>query len=426
MKNLKVIYILMTVSSLCEVYGSSLNEDEDLNDWSNILWEEIFINDPINSSEPSDFQRYSITNDVTPIRKTNSAGLASLSHATHFSSTVRNHQTTMGTIQAQDTFYDAGISAHFNEMSKEERGYLAQAEAKTRSNALLPLGSTEALTRQTDRNNLWVDRYGVAVKIPPNQGSHTVKSDGIGFLLGYDRFMSAGMVTGAVGYAYYKMKEGHDAGKGHTNIISAMAQGTSYLRPSIFLEYSILGAVNLNQFNRNIDTVGSIQVASSNFTSYTLDPHLGIGYDWQAKDWLIIEPFLGMDSVFNFQESYVEHGDPELEIRHESTLNSGVFRLECGLHAFQYWRGSKGELILTEKLSYVRDQPEFGTSNEFFVEDFGGFIANTGLITKNLAAFSLELFGRTKSGFFSSILYQGEMGGGVVVNDLHLRLGCFF
>lgn len=447
MEILKTAFFLIAASSL---YGEV--QENRSSDFSS-SWEDILLNKMRDRTGPSGFTRRTrfvgngstgstgaagstgstgstgsalVTNDMQSIRRTNTASNSSLHHAFRVGSAIRNHHTTMNAVQEESSPGNTETVTHFKEMLKGEGGYLAKAEGEGDQTQLLPLGTTDTLAREKDRNNVWLDVYGVAAKIPPNKGTNTVRNTSVGFLIGYDRFMSSGTLTGAVGYNHTRFKEAKHAGKGYNDHISATVRGSSYLPKSTFIEYSLLGAVNFNHFNRNIQVSGSTEVASSDFTSYTLDPHLGFGYDWRANNWLILEPFVWNDFLFNFQEAYREHGDPGLEIQHESALNSGLFRLESGLNVYQHWARHWGDLILKEKLSYVREQPMFGTSNQVSVETLGEFTIDSGLVAKSLFAFAFELFARATQGFFGSVLYQGEVGEGVIINELHLRAGLFF
>ncbi len=282
----------------------------------------------------------------------------------------------------------------------DEGHFLAQAKS---NRSPLPYGSTTAMAREKEKNDLWVDWLANQIVVPPQGGAFQTTFTAAGVVVGYDRYFSSGMVTGALAYNYSWVKEAHDAGKGHTNYVTGIFHGTAYLPSSFFLSYGLVGSLNLNHFDRNITVTSPRVVAVSDFTSYALDPSVRVGWDWTYDGWLVLEPFISADFVFAFQEAYTEKGAPGFN-QHESAVNSGLFRLEPVLSIYEHWTYDWGRMILKERISYIRRQPMFGDSNTITVVDSGSsFIVGTNLEEANLFAFGAQFFIRANRGMFLSL-----------------------
>lgn len=369
---------------------------------------------------------------------------AALQHASGIMTFVKSHQNVLSTlfnprIKGNEV---EGPGIAFESKELDESQYIAQADIngkKQKSASFgkgrnqnksepnqLPSGTTRIAAHGSAKNDVWIDFFGEKLKFPSTSGFNTIHDTSLGVLVGYDRFISSGMLTGAVGYNHAKIVEVGHVGHGFQNQIFAIFQGTAYLPKRMYLGYSLYGSVNLNDFDRFVNTGRVIEVAESSYTSYTLDPHIDFGYDWCVNDWFIVEPFLSNDFLFNFQPSYSEEGAPGFN-EHQDAINSGLYVVEPGVNLYQRLRRKWGLVVLRQEVGYERVQTMFGTENTASIINVqSGISTSTGLRDLNLLILGLQIFARSNRGFYGDVLYRGEWCTGMISNTLHLKAGYFF
>jgi hypothetical protein len=290
----------------------------------------------------------------------------------------------------------------------------------------LPSGTTRILGHGENNNDLWIDFFGEKLRFPAQSGINTIHDTCLGFMIGYDHFMSSGILTGAIGYDHCKITEGGHTGHGHEDQIFGVFQGTAYLPLRMYLGYSLYGSVNFDDFHRNVNTGTETEVAKSSYISGSLAPHIDFGYDWCVNDWFIVEPFISNDFVFNFQPSYSEHGALGFN-QHQDAINSGLYAVKPGVNLYQCIRRCWGQVVLREEIAYERDQPMFGTESTVSIINVqNGISTPTGLRELNLFVFGAEIFAQMNQNFYGDILYRGAWGTGLTSNSLHLKFGYFF
>lgn len=352
---------------------------------------------------------------------------------------VKSHQNALATLfNPNINGVGGGLAITFSGEGLDESQLIAQADGQKPSyfgkgrnqtkseQSESPSGQTVIAGHGDNKNDFWADAFVEKLKLPANSFSNTVYDTCVGGLIGYDRFMSCGMLTSAVGYSYSNITVAGDVGRGRENQIFALFQGVSYLPQKMYLGYSLYGSVNLNDFSRFVNTGTNIEVAKSSFTSYTLAPHIDFGYDWCVNDWFIVEPFISNDFFFNFQPSYSEHGSPGFN-QHQDSFNSGLYIVEPGVNLYERIRKSWGLLILRQEFGYERDQTMFGTnSTASIIGVQNGISTSTGLRDLNLGVFGFQVFARTNKGFYSDAFYRGRWGSGLISNTFHLKVGYFF
>jgi hypothetical protein len=372
----------------------------------------------------------------------NLSSSVSIGNASAVVSFVKSHQNILSTLFNPNIIENEGTGNAFARGDLDESQFIAQANVdgtnrkrpffwKSRKQdqpepTEIPAGTTRILAHGSNKNDLWIDFFGEKLKFAPEAEFNTIHNTCLGFIVGYDRFLSSGMVTGAIGYNHSKISEAGHVGHGHLNQIFGLFQGTAYLPKMMYLGYSLYGSVNLNNFHRFVDTGAETEVAKSSFTSYTLDPHLDFGYDWCVNDWFIVEPFISNDFLFNFQPSYSEHGAPGFN-EHQNAVNSGLYVVEPGVNLYQRLDRNWGLVVLRQEVGYERAQTMFGTNNTVSIIDVqDGISIPTGLRDMNLFVFGFQVFTRANNGFYGDLLYRGEFGPDLIANTLHLKLGRFF
>ncbi len=280
----------------------------------------------------------------------------------------------------------------------------------------VPTGSALILAKEKNHNALWTK--GVYQQVT-DQGQTVNSYAGV---LGYDFFYSNGSLGGFAGYLRSNLEPTATAG-GYTNTIMAVIHGVAQMPRSTFVEYGLIGCMGLNHLDRILGT----GTAKGSFHSYSFDPYLNFGYDWNATRWLTVEPFVRTQYIFDFQNSYSETG-PTTSNFHHNALNSGLFRLEPGFNFFEYWHKSWGMLIIRQKISYIRTQAMYGSNTQLSFVDIGSgeFTISSGLQSQNFVGTSFQLMARFEAGPFISATYRGQWGDSFQLNEARLRVGCYF
>lgn len=306
----------------------------------------------------------------------------------------------------------AGIGASLLALREIEPSFLAQASDETQP---APMSSALILAKEKSRNALWTK--GLYQQVT-DRGQTVNTYSG---LLGYDFFYSTGSLSGVVGYLRSNL-EPTTAASGHTNTLTAAIHGVSGMPQSTFVEYGLIGCMGFNHLNR----LGAA-TSKGSFHSYSLDPFVNFGYDWSATRWLMVEPFVRTQYIFEFQNAYNETG-PSSNNLHHSSLNSGLFYLEPGCNFYEHWHKSWGMLVIRQKISYIRTQAMYGSTTQlsFINSGSGDFTTSSGLLSENFVGTSFQVLARFEAGPFISATYRGQWGDSFQLNEARLRVGCYF
>ena len=325
------------------------------------------------------------------------------------------------------------------------KGLLAQAESNTSATSFLwKTGKNKRAFKKDSSKTDQSPAYGEAQTILQNDSAYAFWMEGLGAwihqdaqdlvpsfdsstgggVIGFDYYAQNGMLTTAFNYARTGMTQGGNAGSGTIDTYAVAMFGACYHQNG-YLNFGMSGVYNSYSNARNVQFPGFNQTATSSFSSWQFVPHLEGGYDYLFS-WGILEPFIGFDCAFSFQESYREHGAGVLNMR-QSSSDSIFLRSQIGLNAYEIWKMSWGYFILKERLCYVNREPwRVGTVDAALVGFPSGFSVVSFTKNESLGSVSLDLFFKWNNGIFFSTQYGGEYGSGVLFNQVLGKIGAFF
>jgi uncharacterized protein with beta-barrel porin domain len=146
---------------------------------------------------------------------------------------------------------------------------------------------------------------------------------------------------------------------------------------------------------------------------WQLSPHVELGYDVNSQTKLFtVEPFVMVDWVNNWQNSYKERGSGPFNTGQKHHYSS-FLRSELGARFYETIRFDNWSLVVQEKASFVNKKPfKVGRVNAFLVGFPGSFTVETLTTTQNLGVAEVELLFLPKNPNCpnGSIQYQGEFG----------------
>ncbi len=270
-----------------------------------------------------------------------------------------------------------------------------------------------------DSLSIWYAGFGdVGFQDSQNQNPafHFINS---GLVIGRDYLYDDAVVGAALAYGNSYIHEHHNFGKANLNIGSLSLYGTIYY-PHVFIETSLWTGMQHTNNDRHIFFKNFNKTASGSYNSYQGDIHFGTGYDIQYQS-AVVEPFVSVDWAFLHDHFYNEHGAAPYNMNRPSHFSS-MLRSEAGLNGYYMHEFEWGRFILRGKASYINKAPFSldrisvtlaGTSDFLTVCSFTA--------SQNLVSPSIEIFCQTKSGFFASLLYNGEFGKGFWSHEAMLR-----
>ena len=297
--------------------------------------------------------------------------------------------------------------------------------AMSSDDQILPAGSSLKAEKQTSCHAIWLDGFG---EFSRQNAQNQVPSFHLfsgGALLGVDYFCYAnGQIGGAIGYAKNSIHEDQNSGSGSINFYTASIYGIGYIDDG-YIQGGLWGSYNKYKNHRHIDFPGFDSTANNKHEGIQLTPYLGGGYDFLIG-MAVLEPFVALDWVVDFQNGYRENNASPLNMRVPGSTSS-MLRSEIGLNAYETWQGDWGVCVLRETASYLNKAPfSTGTTTAAIIGASGNFTVKTFTTTQNLFSPSVELFFRGKRGAFVSLFYEGEFGGGYMTNQILLRIGQYF
>lgn len=289
-------------------------------------------------------------------------------------------------------------------------------------------GGEEPTVPEEKRSTIWAAPFGDFAKQSAQNQSPAFHFTSAGILVGADRLVKRGFLVGAsLGYASIQVQNDQNTGSQSLNDgFAALYAG--WFGPKAFLDLAFWGGVYHSSGKRNISFPGVSEQVQSNYNSWFIDPHLGLGYTFSPLSWLEIEPYGELDSVCNFQPSFTETGTGVLQTTLPSST-SLLLRAEIGVTFRQdiVWEEG-GRLFVEEAVAYVNKQP-FGTSDipASIVGTPGGSFDFTTLNTnQSLFSPNISLTYASAKGVAFSLSYDGEFGSGYQSNSITGRLSLSF
>ena len=220
-----------------------------------------------------------------------------------------------------------------------------------------------------------------------------------------------GLLGVGAGYAHTTTQLELEAGKINANSYFAFVYGTMSLS-HFFLDVSLLASINRFHNKRHITFPGFTSNAWSKHNGWIVDPHLDLGYDFTFS-WGGIEPFVGCDWAFDFENKYTETGAYPLNMTIQQH-DSSMLRSEGGIMLYETRQFDDVVFVFKQSLSYV-NQTFFGSGkvNAVIVGAPNGVLSVSSFTSsQNLIAPGLEIFAKKHNRASLSLAYQGEYGSG--------------
>jgi len=271
----------------------------------------------------------------------------------------------------------------------------------------------------TNNPSIWVAGFGNFTDEHAQHQNPSFYFINGGLLVGRDYLYDNAVIGAALAYGNSSVHEDHDFGKSRLNIGSLCIYGTAFF-PNSFIEFSIWNGIQHTHHERHVFFPNFDQIASSSFNTYQGDVHFGAGCDWSCLS-AVLEPFVSVDWGFNDDAHYHEHGAAPFNMNRHDHF-SCMLRSEAGLHGYYIHEFDWGHLIVRAKASYVNLAPFYLDQIHATLSGAPTTLSVTAINgVQNLISPGFEIFSKTKSGFFASLLYNGEFGSGFTSHEAMLR-----
>ncbi len=275
------------------------------------------------------------------------------------------------------------------------------------------------------QSNVWFTQFGeIFTQQEQNQNPEFGVLSG-GVMFGFDQWsVENGLFGGGISFVGSNILEDQNFGSSTLQGLYPTIYASLY-SGHLFLDMALWGGINWVQNERNIFYSGFDQTADGNYISYAFNPHIGVGFSFDST-WVTFEPFISADWVNNFDDSYKEKGAGIYNLEINSRYSS-MLQAEGGLNT--YWSHAYRNTLLTiiGKLSYIYRQPfSTGSINSSIIGYPGSFDVISFTYSDSLFSPSLELFWKTRRGYYFSLLYEGEFNSNYISNELAIKIGRLF
>ena len=243
-------------------------------------------------------------------------------------------------------------------------------------------------------------------------------------IFGGDYTLKQAVVGAALAYANSSIHQDHHYGRNELNFGFLSLYGTAYLS-KFFIQGAIWNGYQHTQNSRDVFFSNFSQTTKSSYSCYQGELHLGGGYSCSFPPG-IVEPFIALDWAYNYQPAFTEHGASPFNMNQPHHFSS-MLQTEAGLNGYYTRNFDWGYFIFRGKASYTNKAPFQMNRVSAFITGAPASFGVTAL-TSNLNLFSpgFEFFGRTKKGFYGSLMYNGAFGSSYYDHEAVLRLGAFF
>ncbi len=219
-------------------------------------------------------------------------------------------------------------------------------------------------------------------------------------------------VGGGAAYSYTHIHEHQHAGHSNINQEYLFAY-TTYAPSKFYLDAALWTGFFQTSQVRHIRMTGFEFNAKSDPHGWQLAPHLELGYNAIDKNKLVIDPFLMLDWVASWQNSFREKGGSPFNVHQKHHFGS-LLRAELGVRFFETVCFNKWNLVLEEKGAYARREPfKTGAVTSTLIGAPGSFTVETLSTGQNLAVLELGATFEPKdqSYPYGTIDYQAELNG---------------
>lgn len=162
-------------------------------------------------------------------------------------------------------------------------------------------------------------------------------------------------------YSYSDLKWRENRGNGDINSIYGTLYGT-YFQEDYFINGALIGAFNHYNEKRYIKSSFLNRQAQGNFNGGEVMAHVDGAYICK-KDNYELKPFLSLDYIYLYQQSFEETGAEGLNLDVYSA-DYGMFRSELGVNGSTCISKPKNKLLIDAKLSWIREERFFGANYE--------------------------------------------------------------
>jgi hypothetical protein len=279
-------------------------------------------------------------------------------------------------------------------------------------------------TELIKQNSIWIEPFGNFLYTQKSDSLPDISNQTGGVLLGYERQDTTYLVgvTAAYAYNYAQLSE-------HTGKVKLQEEALSfygaYYTEHFWFDIALWGglyqAKTTRYFIPNLSAEGKPN-------GWLLDPHLEMATPWalSASKKYVIEPFVQVDWVNNWQDHYTEKGSSGFNLVVPHKYNS-MLASEGGVRFYEKFSYGWGDICLEEKISYI-NQSVFGSTSATvaFIDSPSSFpIAIANGKTRNLGA------GRLLANFvprnavypYGGFSFQGSFGTGYQSYFISLFLG---
>ncbi len=280
-----------------------------------------------------------------------------------------------------------------------------------------------------DNYSVWIGGFAEQSHQQSRHQVPTFSFTSEGALLALDYFGRDNFLMGVGGgYARTRIHEEQDAGKAFINYYFGTFFSTVTLN-QFYAEFVFWGVYHRVHNTRRITYPGIFIIpgvqtdAVANYNGWQIDPHLGIGCNFDTC-WGGVEPYGMVDWAVNWENKFSESGAGELGVFQKRQISSMV-RAEAGLRFYETAERSWGLFLVRQKIGYVYKRP-FGTGKvTSSLVGFSGFFTVESLQdVQNLISPGIEFLWKFKrmKGTTFSLTYEGEYCKKYQANELFLKI----
>jgi outer membrane autotransporter protein len=325
------------------------------------------------------------------------------------------------------------ISRHFRQSRVEQGALLAKNVDDPLISYLLakkqPVQPATPAVQPPKRRpyQLWGTFVGATARQKSQHQAPTFQPWTGGLLLGFDAHTSP-ISTYGTGAAYTHTYIHEKEGAGHSRIDQEyLLTYGMWTSNHIYGNAAIWGGLFQIHNVREISMTGFEFKSTSRPKGWQLAPHAELGYH-QDYSYAAFEPFLMLDWVSNWQNSYKEKGNGPFNFKQHRQYSS-FLRGELGLRIYETIEFSTWRVAFEEKASFVNKKPfHTGTVTAALVGFPCSLTVETFTTPQNLGAAGVQIIFEPKdpSYPYGSIAYDGEFGPNYQAHQVLLNLAWSF
>jgi len=234
---------------------------------------------------------------------------------------------------------------------------------------------TEPLQAATSSFSIWAIPFYAHIDQKKDDSIPSSTSQIPGAVAGFDYWATGSVaIGGALAYAFDSIQA---SSQGRAKINQGMAAlYASYCGDSFFINAALWGGYyHLDSTRRTLGFISS----TADTNGWLLSPHIEVCVsDYDKSTWFVVEPYLMLDWVNNWQKGYTEKGASGLNLVVGDLYNS-LLRSEIGFGFYQILSYNWGRLMFEERISYINKAPfHFNPTSVSFLGSPSTFSIATG------------------------------------------------